>query len=45
MPGAISATWAMPTEKASMCRTIAASQENSTIWMPSGTNHEPRPTR
>ena len=45
MPGAISATWAMPTAKASMCSTIAASHENSTIWMPSGTNQLPRPVR
>ena len=43
--GAISAIWAMPTAKASMCSTIAASHENSTIWMPRGTNHEPRPAR
>ena len=45
MLGAISAIWAMPTAKASMCSTIAASQANSTCWMPSGTNQLPNPVK
>jgi len=39
------AVCATPTAKASMSSTTATIQGNSTIWMPSGTNHAASPAR